>query len=644
MYNSYMYADVSVAAYSGADDRTFTYSYKDMDLKVGEMVKIKFGKKSSIGIIRNPNTKKPEGNIKVQPIIEKLAIDPIPKDLMLLADWIISYYCASASSVWQLMIPKNPSTKPRKKFDKTPGQAQQLIKLTDAQQRAVSEIEKSEKPVLLEGAMGSGKTEIYFHLINQALKKNQSSILLMPEIFLTKQMIERAQKHFKDKLVVTHSSLTPAQRRAIWTECNSRSKTNGLVVIGPRSALFMPLHNLNLIVIDEFHEQSYKQDSSPRYQTEIVAGKLAQINKAKLILGSATPSITTRYLADAGKITRVHLPERAMESVHPDIKIIKSNHGEIISTELKKALEKALEIKKMSLLYINRRGTAPIYKCTDCGHSFECPNCGVNLHFHADQMKLMCHLCGYKTLPVAKCPECSGHELRGVGIGTKAVVQEISKLFPEARIARIDTDSASSKDFHQTLEDISAGNVDIIIGTQMIGRGMDIANLSLVGMINADYDLYSVDFNSIERAFQLLTQTAGRAGRRKDQGEVFIQTSQPENPLFELIINNDFESFYQSELLLRKKYSYPPYVYLLKLECGFVSPDLAKQKSEGLINKLATTKNIAIIGPVPAHPSIRGKKHYWKLIIKSKDRQILQEIANNLESYWTVNLDPFGIS
>ena len=639
-----MYADISVAGYSGLDGRTFTYSYSGMDLRLGDLVNLKFGKKDSIGIIKNPKAKKPASTIKVQPILKKLPIDPIPEHIILLADWIINYYQASATSVWQLMLPKNPQTKPRKEFTKVEFKIQVLNKLSQPQLRALKEIETSQKPVLLEGAMGSGKTEIYFHLIQKGLKENKSSILLMPEIFLTKQMIERAQKHFGDKLIITHSGLTPAQRRAIWTECNTRSKSEGLIIIGPRSALFAPLHNLSLIVIDEFHEQSYKQDSSPRYQTEIVAGKLAQICGARLLMGSATPSITARYLADAQKIARVHLPERAMDSVHPDIKMVKSKPGEIISSGLKNALEKNLSVNKISLLYINRRGTAPIYKCSDCGYGFECPNCGINLHFHADSMKLLCHLCGYKAQPPGKCPECGGHNLKGIGIGTKAVASEINKLFPNAKIARIDTDSASTKEFQSTLDDISAGNIDIIIGTQMIGRGMDIARLSLVGMINADYDLFAVDYNSTERAFQLLTQTAGRAGRRKDRGEVIIQTSQPKNPLFELIAQNDFEGFYKNELEMRKKYSYPPYAYLLKLECGFVNPDLGKQKAQLLLGRLRKHKNIAIIGPVTAHPAIRGKKHYWKLIIKSKDRKVLTDIASDLDNYWTINLDPFGIS
>jgi primosomal protein N' (replication factor Y) len=639
-----MFADISVVGFNGKESKTFTYKYSDLDLNTGDLVKVKFANRKSIGIVRNPNTDKPKASIKLQSIEEKLSIEPIAEHLLDLGDWLIEYYSANASSVWQLLIPKNPTTKPRKDFSKDKYKIEPLVELTDAQQSALESINQANRPILLEGAMGSGKTEIYFHLIEQALKKNKSVVLMMPEIFLTKQMIERAKKHFGSSLIITHSSMTPAKRRAIWVECSARSKSEGLVVLGPRSALFSPLHNLGLIIIDEFHEQSYKQDSSPRYQTEIVAGKLASITKSKLVLGSATPSINTKFLADAGKVERVHMPERAMNSQHPDIEIIKLSRGEIISSELKNQIETALKDHKMTLIYINRRGTAPVFKCNGCGQNFECPHCGVNLHFHADNMKLVCHVCGYNTQPPGKCPTCGGTELRGYGIGTKAVAEEMSKLFPEARIARIDTDSAAQKNFEETLERISKAQVDIIIGTQMIGRGMDIANLELVGMINADYDLLSIDYNSLERAFQLLTQTAGRAGRRDIKGKVIIQTSQPDNPIFDLIINNNFDKFYLQELEQRKKYSYPPYVYLLKLECGFVTPNLGKQKSLDLINNLKNIKSIAVLGPVPSHPAIRGKKYMWSLVIKSKDRKVLLDISKSLEQYWTINLDPFGIS
>ncbi len=638
-----MFADVSVAGYNGKDLMTFTYKYADMDLSVGDLVKIKFAKRFSVGIIRNPKADKPNSKFKLQNIIEKLPVDPIPGHLLELGDWIINYYGANNSTVWQTIIPKNPTTKPRKKFEPKPIKTQPLVALTKPQTLALKKISQSTRPVLLEGVMGSGKTEIYFHLIQQAIDNNHSAALMMPEIFLTKQMIARAEKHFGNKLIITHSSMTPAQRRAIWVECSQRSRNEGILVLGPRSAMFAPLNNLGAIIIDEFHEQSYKQDSSPRYQAEIVAGKLAQLTKSKLVLGSATPSVNTRYLADTGKLSYVHLPERAMNSIHPNIELVAIKHGDIISPELHSKIESALQNHKMSLLYINRRGTAPVYKCNDCGQNFECPNCGVNLHFHADSMKLVCHLCGHNTKPPGRCPSCDSTNLRGVGVGTKAVTTEVQSLFPTARIARIDTDSSKQKEFAQTLKDIADGKIDIIIGTQMIGRGMDIGNLELVGIINADYDLLSIDYNSLERAFQLLSQTAGRAGRRETQGEVIIQTSQPNNPLLDLVIKNDFQGFYAQELEQRKKYSYPPYAYLLKLECGFVSPTLGKQKALELIKTLKN-KPIAVLGPVPSHPAIKGKKHMWSLVIKCKDRKVLVDIAKQLDQYWTINLDPFGIS
>ena len=646
MYNKGMYVEVNVVGYGGNDNRRFSYlADSSSGLVVGNIVMVKFGRKSSLGIIRALNTPAPKPPIKVQPIADILPIDPLPEHLLKLADWIIDYYVAPSSTVWQMLIPRNSTTRPRKAFKKIEYNTQPIVQLSSPQKSTFNDITQSTQASLLEGAMGSGKTEIYFHLISRQLASGRSSIMLMPEIFLTKQMIERARKHFGSKLIITHSSMTPAERRSFWVDCSARSKESGLVVLGPRSALFSPVHHLGLIVIDECHEQSYKQDSSPRYHAEMVAGKLASLTGAKLVLGSATPSISTRFLADAGKLQRLSLKQRAIASSHPDIKIIKKDKkSEIFTSQLTTAIKETLSNRKLVMLYLNRRGTAPIFVCNDCGQGFECPHCGVNLHFHADSMRLVCHVCGFKQAPPAKCPSCKCSNLRGVGIGTKAVAEKAAELFAGAKIVRIDRDSAEPKEFTKILDSINNNEVDIIIGTQIIGRGLDLENLHLVGMIDADYDLANIDYNSLERAFQLLSQTAGRAGRRKDRGEVIIQTKNPDNKFFELIISNDYESFYQSELALRKKYSYPPYSYLLKLECGFVSPELGRQKAQALIAKLRGKQSIAILGPVRSHPSIRGKKHLWSLIIKSRNRKILVDIASQLEPYWTINLDPFGLS
>ena len=641
-----MYAEVSVVGYKGPKKRTFTYRVAEgVVAQAGNLVSIKFGKNQTVGIVSSISQAAPPKAIKLKNIDAVLPIAPLPKQLIALCEWLIDYYCAAPHSAWQLILPKNPTTTPRKVFDKPKLATKKLVELLPEQAKIYQAILSSERPTLLEGVMGSGKTEIYFHLIAKMLAEGKSAIMLMPEIFLTNQMIERAQKHFADQLIVAHSGLSPAQRRAVWMECHSQSAETPRVVLGPRSALFMPLHKLGLIVVDECHEQSYKQDSSPRYHAEMVAGKLASLTGAKLVLGSATPSVATRFLADAGKLQLLSLKQRAIASSHPDIKIVKKDkQSEIFTPQLAAAIKATMANRKLVMLYLNRRGTAPIFVCNDCGQSFECPHCGVNLHFHADSMRLVCHVCGFRQTPPAKCPSCEGSNLRGVGIGTKAVAEKASELFAGAKIIRIDRDSAEPREFRKILDDINNNEVDIIIGTQIIGRGLDLENLHLVGMIDADYDLANIDYNSLERAFQLLSQTAGRAGRRKDRGEVIIQTKNPDNKFFELITSNDYESFYQSELALRKKYSYPPYSYLLKLECGFVSSELGRQKAQVLIAKLRGKQSITILGPVKSHPSMRGKKHLWSLIIKSRNRKILVDIASELEPYWTINLDPFGIS
>jgi primosomal protein N' (replication factor Y) len=645
MYNTYMYADISVVSYGKKDLATFTYEVSGYEsLAIGSVVKVKFGKKPSFGIIRNLYNQKPRTKFKISKIESVLNLDPLPKSLLSLSDWMVDYYVATASSVWQLMMPKNPATTPRKAFDRPNTKTKPLVTLSQAQAKALSEINQSSKPTLLEGSMGSGKTEIYFHLIKQAIGQKKSAILLMPEIFLTTQMIERARRHFGSKLLITHSSMTPAERRAFWVECSHRSKSEGLVVLGPRSSLFSPLHNLSLIIIDECHEQSYKQDSSPRYQTEYVAAKLASLSKSKLVLGSATPSVVTRYMAEIGRLGHVKLSQRAIKSIHPSISIVQLDKlSEIQTKELETALDTTIGADKSSLLYINRRGNAPIYMCNDCGHTFECPHCGINLHLHADSMSLVCHVCSYRQTPPAECPECGNTNLRGIGIGTKEVERVLREKLTKAKIIRIDRDSAKSSDYSDVFSS-EAEPFDIIVGTQMVGRGIDLENLHLVGIINADYDLLNVDYNSRERAFQLISQTAGRAGRRETQGEVIIQTKNPENTFFEYIKKNDYDGFYKDELKLRKKYSYPPYSYLLKLECGYKNKSLGKTKCQELVASLHNKYKVQVLGPVPSHPHIKNGSYFWKLIIKSKNRSELVGIAKSVDGHWVSNLDPFGIS
>lgn len=635
-----MYADISVVSFNHAKNQIFTYLVSDHKVEIGLIVEIPFARKTSFGVIRKIHNNRPSAVKKLLTITRVLPHQPIPKHLLDLADWLIDYYVAAASSVWQLMLPKNPLTKPRKKFTEVDSLPKKLARLTPAQNKTLKTIEASSKPVLLEGVMGSGKTELYFYLIHAQLQANKSALLLMPEIFLTTQMIDRAQKHFGSQFLITHSGLTLAQRRAVWDRCNTGEP---VVVLGPRSALFCPLHNLGVIIIDECHEQSYKQNSSPRYLTEHVAGKLAKLHRAKLVLGSATPSITTRYLADVGKITHTKLSERAISSPHPEIEITDIPNNNIFTQQLLALIEANIKNKKLTMLYLNRRGTAPVFMCQDCGYSPICPKCGSSLHLHADLAKLKCHICNFKTLPPARCPKCHNNNLRGVGVGTKALETKLAQLFPQAKIARIDRDNAKRNYMQDTMQSIKKNKIDILIGTQMIGRGIDIENLNLVGVINADYDLGVIDYNSRERAFQLISQTGGRAGRRNDRGKVIIQTKQPNNPFFNSIKANNYEEFYRDELVLRKQYSYPPYVYLLKLECGYKDPTLGERKCQQLIDRIIASYGFNCLGPTTSYPAIVQRKYFWQIIVKSKDRHKLVEIAKSLEPSWKINLDPFGI-
>lgn len=641
MYNSDMYADISVVGFNQIKNQRFTYLSGKHKPRIGSIVVVPFGSRASLGIVRRLHDSKPRIAGKLVAIQRVLPHQPLPRHLLTLADWMVDYYLAPSSTVWKTLLPKNPQTNPRPTKATTGVKTHKLVPLTSAQKKALHKISQSTKPILLEGVMGSGKTELYFHLIQKQLKQKKSALLLMPEIFLTTQMIERAKKYFGEQLLVTHSELTPAQRRVVWDKC---SLSHPVVILGARSAIFSPLHNLGIIIIDECHEPSYKQNTSPRYLTEYVAGKLAQLTSSKLVMGSATPSITTRYLADVGKIQHVILPERAVSAPHPSIATIDmANTQSRISEKLLSLIKQNQSKKNLSLLYLNRRGTAPVFMCQDCGHVLQCPRCESGLHLHADTMQLRCHICNYSSTPPAICPNCGKNQLRGIGVGTKAIESELKKLLPGIKIARIDRDNATPQYLQSTIQDICNQQVDVLIGTQMVGRGIDFEHLSLVGIISADYDLSVIDYNSRERAFQLISQSAGRAGRRDTRGKVLIQTKNPRNTFFQYIINNDYEGFYRDELSLRKKYSYPPFTYLLKLECGFANPQLGEHRCIQLIKQIIDIPGLDPLGPAPANPSVIKGKYYWQIIIKSKSRKKLVELATNLKAYWKINLDPFGM-
>ena len=462
------------------------------------------------------------------------------------------------------------------------GETQQPHPLDNQQSKAIKEIRDSwkEKNVtLLHGVTSSGKTEVYIHLIEEMLQQGKQVLYLVPEIALTTQLTDRLQAVFGDKLVVYHSKFSNAERVEIYNEVKGeRREAKGRVILGARSAIFLPFSDLGLIIVDEEHEPSYKQqDPAPRYHARSAAIMMAHWYGAKVLLGTATPSIESYYNALTGKYGLVEMKERFQGLQLPQITMIdlqrqyhrKEMYGHF-ADPLVDRIREELSKGKQVILFQNRRGYAPVLQCTQCGEAPKCPNCDVTMTYHKAHNTLNCHYCGHHSSLITHsssltCPKC-GSEMRTQGFGTERLEEEIQGLFPEARVARMDLDSTRKKDAYQIIIDRFANHeVDILIGTQMVTKGLHFNDVSLVAVLQADSLLNMPDFRSYEQAFQMLEQVSGRAGRTGSQGEVMIQTFNPKNPVFEFLKAHDYEGLYQQQIAERELFKYPPYQRLIML-------------------------------------------------------------------------------
>ena len=458
------------------------------------------------------------------------------------------------------------------------GEIQQPHPLDSQQSRAIAEIRESwqEKNVtLLHGVTSSGKTEVYIHLIEEVLQQGKQVLYLVPEIALTTQLTDRLQAVFGEKLVVYHSKFSNAERVEIYHEVkgDEAMRREARVILGARSAIFLPFSDLGLIIVDEEHEPSYKQqDPAPRYHARSAAIMMAHWYGAKVLLGTATPSIESYHNALSGKYGLVEMKERFQGLQLPQITMIdlqrqyhrKEMYGHFADPLVDKIREELAKGKQV-ILFQNRRGYAPVLQCTKCGEAPKCPNCDVTMTYHKATNSLVCHYCGHSTRIPSKCPKCGG-EMRTQGFGTERLEEEIKGLFPDARVARMDLDSTRKKDsYQQIIDNFAAHRVDILIGTQMVTKGLHFNDVSLVAVLQADSLLNTPDFRSYEQAFQMLEQVSGRAGRTGSQGEVMIQTFNPKNPVFEFLKAHDYEGLYQQQIAERELFKYPPYQRLIML-------------------------------------------------------------------------------
>ncbi|HLQ40817.1 MAG TPA: primosomal protein N' [Tetragenococcus sp.] len=521
------------------------------------------------------------------------------------------------------------------------------LSLNSEQESAVNVIklaeEKQEAQVfLLEGITGSGKTEVYLQVIANILTKGKTAMMLVPEIALTPQMVERFKSRLGDAVAVLHSGLSVGERYDEWRKIE---RGEAQVVVGARSAVFAPLKNIGMIIVDEEHEASYKQDEAPRYHARDLAIWRGKYNHCPVVLGSATPSLESRARAQKGLYHLLHLTHRAdPEACLPKVQVIDlkeeyANHNNSsFSKILQDKIRDRLNKKEQIILMLNRRGYSSFVMCRECGYVLPCPNCDISLTLHMDTKTMRCHYCGHEEAIPHHCPECGSAKIRYYGTGTQKVQEELQAIFPQARILRMDVDTTRKKGAHEKiLQQFGDQKADILLGTQMIAKGLDYPNITLVGVLNADTALNLPDFRSSEHTFQLLTQVSGRAGRAQKAGEVIIQTFNPDHHAILLAQQQDYETFYRQEMFLRHQSAYSPYYFTVKISCSHPKEQVAAKKMFQIARfiKDDLSSESITLGPSPASVARVKNRYYYQMIIKYKDEPhlpvLLKEILDKTQ-------------
>lgn len=513
--------------------------------------------------------------------------------------------------------------------------------LTPEQQRAVEQIDqaitaKNATTFLLEGVTGSGKTEVYLQAIAHALSQGRSALMLVPEISLTPQMVQRVKERFGKDVAMLHSALSDGERYDEWRRIERKEAK---VVVGARSAIFAPLDDLGLIIIDEEHEASYKQEDMPRYQARDVALWRGKYHNCPVVLGSATPDLATRARAQKGVYQQLNLTKRINGSSLPQVTLVdmreavKTAPAPDFSQILLDQITERLARKEQVVLMLNRRGYSSFVLCRDCGFVLKCPNCDVSLTLHMDTHSMKCHYCGHEEAIPNRCPSCDSKKIRYYGTGTQKVQAELEKLLPEARILRMDVDTTRKKGAHERLlAKFGAHEADILLGTQMIAKGLDFPDVTLVGVLNADTSLSLPDYRSSERTFQLLTQVSGRAGRADKTGQVVIQTYNPEHYAIQLACRQDYEQFFFYEMNLRHLNNYPPYYYTIKITVSAKSEAEAAKESFAIKKGLdqCLSPQALVLGPTPSSILKIKNRFYYQLVIKYKQEPALEKYLQDL--------------
>lgn len=639
--------EVWVRSHRYQSHAALTYGSAEL-LASGTIVRVPLQETSVLAIVYRQVTKP---RFACKPMTEIVNAPILPATTLELFRWLQAYYPAPIGPLTQLFLPGNIIDSD----SGAPGSntvAVDPVILNNEQQSALQTISGS-GTYLLHGRTGSGKTRLYAALAERSLAAGRSALILSPEISLTPQLVESFEQLLGRKAIVLHSKLTAKERNLAWSHIARASEP--LLVVGPRSALFAPIKSLGLIVLDEAHEPAYKQEQQPYYYTPRVAAKLSQLHKAVLVLGSATPPVSEYYLAQQKKrpIIKLHSLATGNEvKINKTIIDIKdraffSQKSPHLSDPLVVALKAALGRGEQSMLYLNRRGTARLSLCQNCGWQALCPRCDIPMTYHGDTHSLICHTCGTRESSPTVCPTCAHTDIVLRTAGTKAIADEVQRLLPEARVQRFDTDNLKADRFEQHYANIRNGNVDVLVGTQLLAKGLDLPNLTTLGIVLADSSLSIPDFTSQERTFQLIQQVMGRIGRgHKAHATAIIQTYNPDNATLHAALNNDWQQFYDREIAERQQFRFPPFCHLLKLVCKRKSPASAEKAGKKLAADLMTAfgEALQVDGPTPSFHEKLGDHYYWQIVVRATNRSSLIAALDHIpKSGWSYDIDPINL-
>ncbi len=659
--------------------QSFTYSIPENlenEVALGKRCEVFFGNRKMTAFIIEVLSELPK-NLgfpaeKIKPIIRYLDKEAlVTQELIELSKWISNYYICGQGEALSAMIPSG-----RRETEFSSGLSfeesieKKSLTLSIEQEIAVQNILASTREDTkhvaadtnlhyLYGSTGSGKTEVFLHCAEEMLAKNKGVIYLVPEIGLTHQVIEAVTIRFGQTAAVLHSGLTPSQKLTEWNRIRNKEAR---VVIGARSAVFAPVPDLGLVIIDEEHDASYKSGSSPRYHARQTAIKRCAQKKIPLVMGSATPSVEAWYLMKEKRILKHTLTKRLAGGEASLIKVINmtNNTSEgCISKDLEDEIRKTKEAGRQTILFLNRRGFTHFLVCKTCGHEVTCKNCSVSLTYHKSEKKLRCHYCGWSQEIPKSCPDCGSLDISSFGFGTEFIETEIASKFPNFKVIRIDTDSISKKgELEEAIQTFKSGSADILLGTQMVAKGLNFPNVKLVGVVNADTGLHLPDFRSAERTYALIVQVAGRAGRFFPDGLVLVQTSAPQVPAIKYACESDFEGFYEQELEQREMLYFPPFSRLIRLVFRSKQEQLALQAAESaqhilgsLLKKHHPNEEVEILGPAECALSLIAGNHRWQLLLRSNKIQVMQVLCARLLSeyktpsgiYVEIDVDPVSL-